>query len=119
MMTTEPDIAAELLRRTQLHVDRRWLLADDDKLHHAVVTKAQAAHLRASGVTVAEPGLVEPVCLSCGPEVSGVSLPSVIVKGLTPLRPLSRCAGCCRATGVEPGIGSPEFADTDGCAVWE
>jgi hypothetical protein len=73
-------------------VTRSW-----NRLHYATLDREQAAEL--AGETRVE----GPVRLACGRVAAVLMIPGVITR-----LGAMRCTGCCRATRLPPGKGSPK-----------
>lgn len=79
-----------------------WLITTNGNLlHHAVLTPEQHAECEDWG------GLYDtPLTLGCGRAVTTVHIPGMGMRMSAP-----RCSGCCKATGLPVGKGSPKNDD--------
>lgn len=85
--------------RTLVHYD--WVVSRSwNRLHFADLTNEQYETLADEGML---PG---PVKLKCGRTAGSIAIP-----GLFTRMGAMRCTGCCRATGMPPGKGSPKNDD--------
>ena len=91
-MTSAPAEDALAIIRYSWLVTRRW-----NRLHYAALTAEDAAELLDEG------GLDGPLRLACGRTAAWACIP-----GLFTRMGGQRCTGCCRATGMLPGKGSPK-----------
>jgi hypothetical protein len=78
-----------------------WLVTKSwNRLHDADLNPVDRDDLADQGY------LDGPVRLACGRRAAWVSIPGVLTRLGAP-----RCTGCCRATGLPPGVGSPKNDD--------
>jgi hypothetical protein len=78
-----------------------WLVTKSwNRLHHVNLSHSDYTDLMDQGY------LDGPVRLACGRSAAWVSIPGVLTR-----LGASRCTGCCRATGLPPGVGSPKNDD--------
>ncbi len=80
------------LTRYDWLVSRAW-----NRLHFADLTDAQLGELED------ETWIAGPVRLACGRTAAGVGIPGIATR-----MGALRCTGCCRATGLPEGKGSPK-----------
>jgi hypothetical protein len=82
-------------------IDADWLVTKSwNRLHHAALSPVDQEDLADQSY------LDGPVRLACGRSAAWVSIPGVLTRLGAP-----RCTGCCRATGIPPGVGSPKNGD--------
>jgi hypothetical protein len=95
------DLTGELADSYLRIVRADWLVSRSwRRLHFAVLTADQALELIDDG------GVAGPVRLACGQTAAYVYLPGLFTRQVA-----QRCTGCCRATGMPQGKGSPKNDD--------
>jgi hypothetical protein len=88
---------ADVVKEGRGLLEADWLVsASWNRLHHADLTDDQCAEL-------VDECTVHDVRLACGRRAKWVSIPGVFTR-----MGADRCTGCCRATGLPPGAGSPK-----------
>ena len=88
---TTPEHALAIIKYDWL-VSKSW-----HRLHFADLTPEDAVEI------IDEGGLDGPVRLACGRTAAYVCIPGFFTR-----MGGQRCTGCCRATGISPGTGSPK-----------
>lgn len=89
---------AQIVAELRRSIKRDWLLFDPSgRLHWADLDGATLVKLHEHG------RLASVETLACGKTARGIYM-------ATSARVLSRCVGCCKATGVPEGVGGPGHA---------